>query len=238
MVYLIRNEYIKFKNKKAIYIFLLIEVAIYGFYALFDSDIFSNIENTAYVMEQYYGLVMLLNCIFMTIVVINGFSDEFKNGEMVVSITSPHSRIKVLIAKIVSIEIAVSIVYFFNVILNSIIHIAYNLNNPILGNLIKDMIKYELINILPIIAFSFFIVLINLIIEDTALTMFCMIIMLVLPEAVPSFFSKYVISYYINYAVKLDFVPGNNLLQYGVSMLVHILTCTGLACYVFNRKEF
>ena len=160
-------EFIKFKNRKILKLLVLLELVIVLYYYIFERGVFVDIPN--YIFSQCYNITLSIIYISSISIVIVCFSKEIEDKNIFISLVSKHSRSKILMSKIMIINLITITLYFT-------LCVVYCWCGKFGGDFyLFDFLKLSkllFINIIPLICFTLIILLVDMIFESTFLLYF------------------------------------------------------------------
>ncbi len=228
-------EFIKFKNRKILKLLVLLELVIVLYYYIFERGVFVDIPN--YIFSQCYNITLSIIYISSISIVIVCFSKEIEDKNIFISLVSKHSRSKILMSKIMIINLITITLYFLHCALFIVGVVSLGGDFYLFDFL--ELSKLLFINIIPLICFTLIILLVDMIFESTFFTIFFGLLFTIIPGILPDFVSKYIITYYINVGALLSYSQDIiNTFNIFVCVAVYIVLPISILFYLFNKKEF
>lgn len=230
---LIRNELARVYHKKIIHILFLIQMLIF-IYSYYSNDMVFKSEK--YYLTNSYNINLIVMYLFSSIFVTIMFSKEKEEGFDIINLTSPFPRQHILISKILSLMMLFILLNIFHIILYAGISLILGyqtINNTLIMNMV-----FQFINILPLMCFSLVLILFDIVVDNSTLTVVFSFMLFISVGIIPVDISKYFITYYTNLAATIFHFEEFNTFNIVILLFTYLMSTFPLIYVIYMKKEY
>lgn len=223
---LIKIELYRLYKLKILLILIAIELFSIAITYLNSSDAFFAF-NDIY-KSTYYNISLMLRYLSVAIVISEAFSKDIKYGIFNTLIATGYKRIELLISKIITSVILVTISQLVGDIIYSMI---------ISENMVINILIYNTINVFPLVSFILVTVFIDILWVSPSITFVVTFILVVFSQMLPYNIAKYILLSYSNAILLFKHGTIEDIITMGIVIASYTVIFAFLDFYLINKID-
>lgn len=201
----------------------------------------ATVSSTQFPIFSLYIFSNILMPLFILLITIGSFCDEFSHNTFKITLTRPVTRFKLYSAKIISIITYIALSLAFVLIVSTICGVAFNSNYSFSDNIVKILLSY-IVTIIPLAVICLASVLLSNIFKNGVVVFFVFVLafigLKILGVLFPGFSGILLTSQLGWYNLWImDFIPYFEIIKQFLLMMSYAIIFFTAGYYLFDKKE-